>query len=898
MTLPLALAVLLSAAAAPKPFLPGPSVEGVSEYSLPGGLKVLLLPDPAASTVTVNLTVLVGSRHEGYGEKGMAHLLEHLLFKGSKLYADPKKELDAHGGNWNGTTSEDRTNYFETMPASDKNLEFGIRFEADRLVNSFVAKKDLDTEMTVVRNEFEVSETNPGRVLHQGVRALAFRWHNYGRAVIGNRADIEQVPIESLQAFYKKYYQPDNAVLIVSGKFDEGRAFRLIAEAFGRIPKPKRVLTETFTSEPAQDGERSLVVRRVGGAPQLYATWHIPGVTDPDYPAIMVLQGVLGDIPQGRLHQALVDTKKAAMANCAQDEFKEAGLFACTVIFKEGDQTAGPREVLLSTIETPVKLSDAEVARSRDGWLSQYEQEFASSRALGFLLSEWSARGDFRLAYLLRDRLKAVTTADVERVWAKYLKAQNRSIGEYVPTAQPDRATVAPPPTASAALEGYKGGEAVQQGEAFEPSVQNIEKRTLRTTLSNGAKVALLDKKTRAQTVNVVVNLKLGSDEALRGQQFVAQLAASMLSRGTQRLPYKEFENELQRLKSSLMAGGRGQTVSVMVSTKRPQLDELLGLLAEVLKTPAFDAGELEALRAQQLAAIDNQKTEPQALGRMELIRAVGQLPPDHVSAVLPFPEQIAGVKAVTVEQLKAFHARFYGAQDASIAVVGDFDRAAVQQRLEQLLGGFSAKEKYVRIALPYAATTPDNKTIKTPDKANAWTGTGVMIPMNDGSPDYPALWLATSTLGGGASGRLFRILRDQQGLTYGAYASLSVDARNERAALTTTVIHAPQNGPKVEESLQKELGRFSQLTQAELEHARSELLQQRYQGRANDGSLAGDLSQLALEGRTLEWEGKLDEALKTVTAEQANAAVQKYFDPAKVVLVKAGDFKLLAAPK
>src|SRR5262249_55248072 len=163
---------------------------------------------------------LVGSRHEGYGETGMAHLLEHMLFKGCKAFPKIDQALQDHGAaEANATTWTDRTNYYETMPATDRNLEFGIHFEADRLVNSFIKREDLAKEMTVVRNEFEQGENNPDSILNQRMMAIAFEWHNYGKSTIGNRSDIERVPIERLHEFYKKYYQCDNIVLIVAGKF-------------------------------------------------------------------------------------------------------------------------------------------------------------------------------------------------------------------------------------------------------------------------------------------------------------------------------------------------------------------------------------------------------------------------------------------------------------------------------------------------------------------------------------------------------------------------------------------------------------------------------------------------------------------------------------------------------
>ena len=892
------LCALLLVAAPPKPFLTGPSVEGVTEYALPNGLKVLLLPDPSASNVTVDLTVLVGSRHEGYGEKGMAHLLEHLLFKGSPAYKDPKKLLDARGAQWNGMTFEDRTTYFESMPANELNLEFGLRFEADRLVNSFVSKKDLDTEMTVVRNEFEASENDSGGVLRGRVRALAMPWHNYGRAVIGVRADIERVPIEHLQAFYRRYYQPDNAVLIVSGKFNEAKVFSLVADSFGRLPRPARRLTDTFTTEPTQDGERWVSVRRAGGAPSLFAVWRIPAMSDPDYPALMVLQGVLGDEPQGRLHQALVDAKKAASARCDLDELKEPGLFSCAASFKEGDSTQPAREAMLGLVESPKAPGDDEVARSRDGWLSQYEQELAHTDALAFRLSSSAAMGDWRLSYLLRDRLKAVTTADVGRVWARYLRPQNRSMGEYVPTASPDRVEVPEAADAKTVLAGYTGGKAVEQGEAFDPTPKNIDARTRRVTLQSGAQLLLLPKKTRAQTVSLVVELRLGTASSLTGKQAVASLTAGLLNRGTAKHGYRDYRSMLERLKSVITIHGRGQEVTVFVQTKRPQLEAVLALLGEVLKDVALDPAELEVLKSELITHLDEAKSEPGMVGPNELARAVSPLPVDHVLATLPIVEQLAAVRAVTAVQVKSFWRRFYGAQNASVAVVGDFDTVDVEGKLRELFGAWIASERYERIVEPFVATVPSAQVVLIADKANAWLGAGAMVRMTDSSPDYPAFLLASAALGGSPSARLFTNLREKRGLSYGAYAMFQADPRSERALLTTSVIYAPQNESAAEAGLREELSRWPSLTPEEVDHVKGELLESRAQARGSDDELAFSLAALSQHGRTMEWEAGLDRAIKAVTAGQANAAVQKYVDPAKVVLVKAGDFKTVGAPK
>src|SRR6202046_2029848 len=240
------------------------AVGGITEFDYPNGLRVLLFPDPSSPKVTVNMTYLVGSRFEGYGETGMAHLLEHMNFILTTSGRNIKKELTDKGADWNGTTDFDRTNYFETFTASDENLKWALGLEADRMVNMRIEKQLLDTEMTVVRNEFERGENNPQSILEERVIATAYLWHNYGKSVIGSRADIEKVPIDKLAAFYKKFYQPDNAVLVIAGQFDQGKALAMVSQTCGAIPRPARKLDETYTVEPAQDGERYVELRRVG----------------------------------------------------------------------------------------------------------------------------------------------------------------------------------------------------------------------------------------------------------------------------------------------------------------------------------------------------------------------------------------------------------------------------------------------------------------------------------------------------------------------------------------------------------------------------------------------------------------------------------------------------------
>src|SRR5262245_26117708 len=283
---------LLAAQTLPTGVQKGASLAGITEYNYPNGLKVLLLPDSGSSTITVNVTYLVGSRHEGYGETGMAHLLEHLNFITSTHNRNIKKELEERGAQWNGTTYYDRTNYYETFNASDENLRWAIGLEAERMLNMRIEQAILDTEMTVVRNEFERGENSIPAVLEERVLSTAFLWHNYGKSTIGSRADIEKVPIDRLAAFYHKYYQPDNAVVTIAGQIDPSQTLALVASTIGAIPRPSRKLDATYTTEPAQDGERTVELRRVGKGKNIMIAYHSPAMAHPDAATLEVMMSI------------------------------------------------------------------------------------------------------------------------------------------------------------------------------------------------------------------------------------------------------------------------------------------------------------------------------------------------------------------------------------------------------------------------------------------------------------------------------------------------------------------------------------------------------------------------------------------------------------------------------
>ncbi len=894
----LAAALPLTAVDAPKPAAPEKwtSVEGITEYRLANGLKVILFPDASKPTITVNVTYLVGSRNEGYGETGMAHLLEHLVFKGTPKHGNIPQELTSHGARPNGTTSFDRTNYFETFDASDANLEWALDLESDRMVHSFIAKKDLDSEMTVVRNEFESGENSPSGILFKRLVATAFLEHGYAHLPIGSRSDIENVDIGRLQAFYRMYYQPDNAVLLVAGKFDEAKTLALVQKYFGGIPKPARTVPPTYTLDPAQDGERTVTLRRVGDVQLVAAAYHIPSGSDADAPGLDLLAFTLGDTPSGRLHKALVETKKASSVFGFAWQLREPGLAIFGAELRQDQSLDEARDILLKTVEDvaahpPTK---EEIERARTQYLKQIDLALNDSSQVGLRLSEWIAKGDWRLFFLSRDRLKAYTVEGVGKAAAAYLKSTNRTVATFVPTAKPDKAEVPPPSDVAAMVKGYTGAAAVQAGEAFDPSPANVEARTKRSTLASGMKLALLPKKTRGASVRGTISIHFRDVASLTGKSAIADLTTDMLERGTAKKTRQQIQDEIDRLKARIRVSGGSGTVSATIETTRENLPKVLDLVAEILEEPSFPAAELEILRQENLAQIDQMKTEPQAVAQTAFMRRMRSYPKGD-PRYTPTPEEsLEEYKAATLDQVKKFYAESYGASHGEAALVGDFDEAAIAGQLAALFGSWKSPSAYTRVPSVFKDVPAEILKLETPDKANALLLAGQNLALREDDPDYPALLLGNYMFGGGfLNSRLAVRVRQKEGLSYGVGSQLESGIQDISGRLTVFAIHAPQNTAKLEAVVREEIERARKdgFTAEELAAAKSGWLQGRQVSRSQDSELTGLLSRHLFNSRTLAWDAELEKKVSALTPEQAGAAFRKWIEPAKLSVVRAGDF-------
>ncbi len=869
------------------------SVEGITEYKLENGFRFLLFPDDSRPLVTVNMTIFVGSRHEGYGETGMAHLLEHMLFKGTPTHPNVPKALRDHGARFNGTTWVDRTNYYETMPASDDNLDFGIGLEADRLLHSFVKREDLISEMTVVRNEFEAGENSPERILSQRMMAAAYEWHNYGKSTIGNRTDIERVPIDNLQAFYRNYYQIDNCMLIVAGKFDPKKAIASIEKHFGSLKKPTRELNNTYTEEPAQDGERNVVLRRVGTVGAVGVVYHVPAGAHPDYPALELLEDVLTTAPSGRVYKALVESKKASSVNGSIYPRHDPGTLELTAK-AEAKGIDAARDALVETLEQLSKapVTQAEVDRAKTRFKKFLEQELNSSDEFAIGLSEWAAAGDWRLFYLHRDRIEKVTAEDVNRVAAKYLTRTNRTVGVYYPSEKAERAEIPQTPELAALLKDYKGRDTVAKGEAFETTPENIEKRVQRGKLDS-LPYAALAKKTRGEVVQLQLNLHFGSEQSLLGLNSASRLLGSLMRRGTKQHTRQELTDSLDKIGAQLGLSSDLGLLSVSLQVKKENLSAALKILGEILREPAFPQAELDILKRENLDRLNRAKTEPQMLAIQTLRRKLLPYPKDSLLYVPTIEEGIARMEAVSLADVKKLYEQI-GSEHGEVAIVGDFDVEPTLVQIRSILKDWKSRAPYVRIDRSYKFTpTGSKETINTPDKANAVFVAGLMRPLTDSSPDYAAFEVGNFLLGEAPlASRLSNRVRGEEGLSYGIGSQFSADAKDESAQFLVFAITNPKNIGKVDTIIGEEINKFLKdgVSITELDEGKKAFLEQKKVERSNDSAIAAQLAECLNVGRTYQYYADLEKKIEALQIQDVNSACKKILDPTKLTIVQAGD--------
>jgi len=873
------------------------SVEGIKEYNLPNGLKILLIPDAAQSNVVVNIVYNVGSRHEGYGETGMAHLLEHMLFKRSSKFSEIKKAIADKGAWANGTTWYDRTNYYEILPATDENLSWALEMEADRMITSAILQSDLDTEFSVVRNEFEIGENNPSNVLSDRIVSAAYLWHNYGNSTIGSKEDIERVKAPALKNFYTKYYQPNNATLIVGGKFDENKTLELISKYFANIPKSKQSIEPTYTVEPPQDGERFVELKRNGDMQYVAMAYHTPSFSDKEYAANTALVSILTNNPSGVLYKALIETKLATSVYGYSFTVKDPGFsyFACEIP-KDKDLKTTQDAFLQTMNEVPkMTFTEDDLKRAKNELSKQFENTYNKTIDLSIALTENIGAGDWRLFFINRDNIEKLTLADIQNVAKKYYLQSNRTWGRFIPENNAERVKVSETPDITVLTNGYKGKALEVNKSTFETSVANILKTTEMGQLASGGKYSLLEKPSKGDKIEARFLLRMGDEKSLEGKNLIANLTARMLKLGTKTRSKKDINDQLDQFKTNINFQGNVDGLYFDVSTDKTNLNNALVLLNDILRNPIFDASEFEKMKLEMKSGLEANKSEPGALAGEAVDKKTALYPKSHPYYSQTSDEKIAELNKITLEDLKKYYNDFYNGSNSKIVFVGGIEKKSIKTFMDETLDNWNSKIVYTRIPTQYFDIKAYNNTIQVNDKTNAVVLGKINLNMGMNEPDYPAVDMANEMLGGGAflSSRIPERLREVEGMSYGAGSFISGNGIDKTGDWGVYAFFNPLYKDKLDNALKEEIQKALDkgFTKEEFDTSLKSWLQQRQTMLGTDEFLAQQLREYLDQNKTFKTYSDYEDKVKALDVAKVNAAMKKYFNLQKFVLIYAGDF-------
>ncbi len=943
------------------------TVEGITEYRLANGLKVLLLPDQSKATASVDVTYLAGMRHERFGEVGTAKLVQRLLFKATANIPAIEKELARRGARFSGNARREHTHFSTVMQPGDENLQWVLQMEADRMVNARLAQNDLDTEIAAVLKAHEDTESKAAREIDRYIAEwkvdtlsaavmrsgavkrkqewtplreifddVAYAWDNYGTTVSDEKAGVAKAQLENLRVFYRTYYQPDNAVVVVAGKFDESNVLVWVTKAFGALPKPARELPkpDTRLDFKIDDGSRDDNRITVG--------YKMPPALHPDADALRFSAFVFFQL-RG------MSTKNKGIYGVSQQASREGGLKLFGLdgsgSMKSFEQTEADIQAIYkefadrpqSTLEDKQRAVDKyradeksrgirqqradlmkavedlalkpptaeELARARLEFVSESARLLDNHEKLGAELADYIALGDWRLFFYRRDRAANMTAEEVAAASKQY-RRENRVLSFRRVRDSGGQTDAIAAPTAAEVLKNFRPRTAVASvaagADLDDPA---IDERIKRVQIG-GLSVMLLAKPTAGQSVAFNIRLRNGDEKTLFGKATIAEMAGRTLHHGTSKFQYGTFdESKRLRMRGDVSAG------SANYQTSRPYVSSAINLAAHILREATFPDSGVKSVYDQLLGEIRVKKNSPSDVATNVLQRHFNLFPAGDIRSVRSIEDQEAALKTVRASDLREFHKQFYGAAKGEVAVVGDFDEVEVAAALREAFGDWNVGTPYARLSTPYKDVAAVNRTVEMPGAENAFFAARMNVNMQDTDPDYGALVVANYIFASapGFASRLTSRIRMRDGLSYAVRAELNVGSTDRGSAWNVYAHADAQNMAKIEKSFFEELTEASRngFTPSEVADAKSGVLRQRREQRARDNVLAnGAISNTALTGqlidnsylgRTFAWSKQLEAKIAALKVEEVNAAFRKHIDPNKISIVKAGDFARGAAP-
>ncbi len=853
------------------------------QFTLDNGLTLLVHEDHKTPIVAVNLWYHVGSKNEKPGKTGFAHLFEHLMFGGSEhlqgSYIEAMERIGAT--DLNGTTSEDRTNYFENVPTSA--LDYALFCESDRMGYFYntISQEVLDLQRGVVQNEKRQGDNQPYAIVEDLVVKSTYpAGHPYAHTVIGSMEDLDSASLEDVREWFKTYYTPSNAVLVLAGDVTVPQAREKVRRYFDNIPSGPPVAHQRAWIAKMEGEHRETVQDRVPQA-RIYKMWNVPGYGNAAADLLRFSAGVLSSGKNSRLYKRLVyDDQIATQVSAYLDEREIGSQFVVVATARQGED--------LRKVE---KAMDEELARFLEDGPTQRELERIKTQSYaGFVrgierIGGFGGKSDILASsqtyagnpHAYRQRLRNLETAtpgdlrDTARAWLSG-GVYALEVLPFVDAKQPGDPT-------------QDRGRLPELGPAHELKLPHIHE----DQLSNGLRI-LVAERHEIPVVNFWMDINAGyaADQfALPG---AARLASSLLTGGTSRRSALEISDEIQMLGAQLSTGANLDMSTAYLSALKNNLDDALDLFADVILNPIFPAEDFDRQQKLQLAGIANEKVTP-------LQMALRVLPPLLFGSKHAYAVPLTGsgteesVAKLTREDMARFHSAWFKPNNATLIVVGDTTLAEIKPKLEKFFGAWQPGD--VPAKNISAVPVPAKPTIFLVDKPGAQHSVviaGTLAPAPDARNEV-GIETMNNIFGGTFGARLNMNLREEKHWSYGA-ASLLYGARAQRPFLAYASVQGDKTADSISEML-KELSGMAgakPIREEELEKVKQQQILELPGAHETMNAVGNLLSDLLQLGLPLNFYDEYVKRVSSLTIPQLESCAQSLLDPKHMVWIVVGD--------
>lgn len=909
----LSLAILLSGCSAlsfAQPVLVK-TEQNVEEYRLDNGLRIILAPNDKENKIFMNTVYLTGSLNDPKGKGGLAHLLEHLAFKGTKNVKGDEfqRRLDQYTLMTNASTDYYSTKYTNVIRPEKTALSEVIFLEAERMDQLVLQEKYVPTEIDIVKREREIRLDQPFSVLMDQVFKSAYGNQYLGRLPIGDLNELQSINMQELNQFYRSWYAPNNAFMVISGKFDKAEVLKQIDSHFSPIQSrsvPAQVKVPAL--KPEQIQQREFTVQK--GSDLAKFNIYLNGPDEKIKTALAVSPTLYTLQPSGHLYQSMVESGKSTMVQSSTWLDKDFNLVFMGAIYAPNHQPKTVEQSLVQGVEQSQPFTEAELNRVKNLTRNQADNIKNSATALGSRLSDYAVAysGDWSQYFKDLNAIENLNVSQVNQVYKGFLKPEYRISGNILPTpedqkkAQEVTQTEAPKKTLDQQVETEEPLKdvSVYQAEVKQYVAQSKQylsakdKQIQRGKLKNGIKYALFPTNIRDDKVYATISLDFGTAQSLMNKGEILDLTAYLMLRSSESQSLQQIADKIIEVGGSATASPSSNGLNIQISAKKEKFAEFFQYVVDVLKKPAFEQSQFDLIKGQTLSSLDRPYTEPDTVSSLTMARTIEVYQPGDIR--FHFEPELATrqFKAATREQVVALYQQFFKTHHAHIAVTGEFQPKSIQKMLKNSFADWKAVQPYERLKSEYRSY-PAQKIHALSEQREFGSYQALLtFPVGADHADVPALQVFRHILGDSQlSSRLAQELREKNALVYGFSAHVQFNEWADSGALALGANYTAGKSAQVSQTVHQVLNELLTrgVTEQEVEAAKASILKKRVNALEDDRRIHSMLVPQLEKDRKLIYREKRDQAIAQLTKADIDAVIKKYIKLDQLVEVMADQY-------